>query len=342
MTAKSQLGRGDALLLVDVQNDFCTGGALAVPDGDGVVPILNRWIAAARRVGAPIFASRCWHPRAHVSFRERGGPWPPHCIQGTLGAEYHPALELPSDVGTVNKGSDPDRDDYSAFQGTDLAARLRCQGVRRLWVGGLALEYCVRATILDAVREGFETHLISGATRSLKPDGARRALAEIVAAGARIEGDEPASSSAAWGPEQRVKRWEHFPHGADVGVRGLGRSAEEAFEAAGEALTAIVADPQSVDPQSRLEVRCNAPDTELLFVDWLNALLYEMVTRKMLFSRFEVCIRGGNRLEAAVWGESLDSGRHSGGVEPKGATYTSLRVGCEPDGTWLAQCVVDV
>jgi SHS2 domain-containing protein len=143
-------------------------------------------------------------------------------------------------------------------------------------------------------------------------------------------------------PERQAKRWEHFPHGADVGVRGLGASAEEAFAAAGEALTAIVADPASVDPQSRVGVCCEAPDTELLFVDWLNALLYEMATRKMLFSRFEVRIRDGRRIEAAAWGELLDPQRHSGGVEPKGATYTCLRVGRESDGTWAAQCVVDV
>lgn len=182
---------GDGLLLIDVQNDFCPGGALAVPGGDRVVPVLNRWIAAARRAGIPIIASRCWHPAGHVSFRERGGPWPPHCVQGTPGAEFHAGLELPAGVPVVTKGEDLDRDNYSDFHRTGLAERLKRQGVRRLWIGGLALDYCVRATVLDALREGFEVHLIHAATRAVDvtPGDGARALAEIRAAGAIIEGE---------------------------------------------------------------------------------------------------------------------------------------------------------
>ncbi len=180
---------GDALLIVDVQNDFCPGGSLAVPEGDRVVAVLNRWIAAAVAAGIPVYASRCWHPRGHVSFRERGGPWPPHCVQHTPGAAFHPALELPADAPVITKGADLDRDNYSDFYETDLAERLRRDDVRRLFVGGLALDYCVRATVLDGLREGFDVHLIRAGTRAVEvaPGDGDRALAEVVAAGAVIE-----------------------------------------------------------------------------------------------------------------------------------------------------------
>jgi len=183
------LSDADALILVDVQNDFCPGGALPVSQGDDVVPILNRWIEEAAHAGAVIAATRDWHPRDHVSFEARGGPWPEHCVQGTRGAEIHPGLELPAQTLIINKGSDPDCDAYSGFEGTGLADVLRARGVRRLWVGGLALDYCVKATVLDARREGFETHLIESATRAVaaKPGDEDRALEEILLAGAVIE-----------------------------------------------------------------------------------------------------------------------------------------------------------
>lgn len=135
-------------------------------------------------------------------------------------------------------------------------------------------------------------------------------------------------------------RWEHFPHGADVGVRGWGTTPAEAFEQAALALSAIVTDAE-VRPQISLEVRCEAPDIELLFVEWLNAIIYEMATRSMLFGRFAVRIEG-SRLEGTLWGEPVDVARHAPACEPKGATYTALRVTKEPDGTWSAACVVDV
>lgn len=184
-----QLRSGDALLIVDVQIDFCPGGSLAVPQGDAVVPVVNRWIALAQEARVPIFASRDWHPPNHVSFRERGGPWPPHCVQNTRGAELHPALELPPETVIVNKGSDPDRDSYSAFGGTDLGERLRRAGTRRLWVGGLALDYCVKASVLDALRLGLEVHLVRDATRpvEIEPGDGDRALEEVRAAGAKID-----------------------------------------------------------------------------------------------------------------------------------------------------------
>ena len=135
--------------------------------------------------------------------------------------------------------------------------------------------------------------------------------------------------------------WEHFAHEADIGVRGVGASKEEAFEQAAVALTAVILDPQGLAGEEVVEVTCEAPDGELLLVDWLNALVYEMATRKLLFGRFEVRL-AGHRLEARAWGETIDVARHEPAVEVKGATLTSLRVGQDAGGAWIAQCVVDV
>ncbi len=186
----SPLGPSDALIVVDVQKDFCPGGALPVPEGDRVVPVLNRWIDAARAGGAVVIASRDWHPAGHISFRERGGPWPPHCVQETDGAAFHPGLRLPEDAWIVSKGTDPDHDAYSAFGGKPLAEELRRRGVRRLWVGGLAEDYCVRATVLDGLKAGFEAHLIADAVRAVDvhPGDGARALREMRAAGCVVEG----------------------------------------------------------------------------------------------------------------------------------------------------------
>lgn len=138
-----------------------------------------------------------------------------------------------------------------------------------------------------------------------------------------------------------MPHWEHFAHGADIGIRGVGRSRAEAFEQAALALTAAAVDPASVAAADVVELRCESPDDELLLVDWLNALIYEMATRKMLFGRFRVQLEG-HRLDGRAWGEAVDVARHAPAVEVKGATYTSLRVAREPDGRWIAQCVIDV
>jgi SHS2 domain-containing protein len=135
--------------------------------------------------------------------------------------------------------------------------------------------------------------------------------------------------------------WQHFPHGADIGVRGLGATLDEAFEQAALALTAVVADPASIEPKSAVAVRCEAPDAEMLLVDWLNALIYEMSTRSMLFGGFDVRVDGG-RLTATARGERVERARHRPAVEVKGATYTALSVARRDDGAWVAQCVVDV
>src|SRR5262249_11651383 len=180
---------GDALLIVDVQNDFCPGGTLAVPEGDKIIPVLNQWVAEANAKGVPVFASRDWHPPDHISFNERGGPWPPHCVRGTSGAAFHPHLRLPPDVEIVSKAEDADKDSYSAFGGTDLADRLREANVKNIWIGGLAQDYCVRATALDAIQNGFTVHLITDATRAVNvyPGDGQKALDEIRKAGAILE-----------------------------------------------------------------------------------------------------------------------------------------------------------
>lgn len=140
---------------------------------------------------------------------------------------------------------------------------------------------------------------------------------------------------------RRVPYWEHFPHEADMGVRGVGATREQAFEQAALAMLSVITDPQAVAARERIEVRCEAPDDELLLVDWLNALVYEMATRHMLFGRFAVHLTG-QTLTAEAWGEALDVARHQPAVEVKGATYTGLRVAQEADGNWVAECVVDV
>ncbi len=164
----------DALIVVDVQNDFCPGGALAVPDGDRVVPEVNRLAQEADFV----VATRDWHPPDHGSFSARGGVWPEHCVQGTPGAELHPGIDRTRIDLVVDKGRDPQTEGYSGFEGTDLEARLRERGVRDVHVAGLALDYCVRATALDARRLGFDVTVHRDATRAVEvePGDAERAV----------------------------------------------------------------------------------------------------------------------------------------------------------------------
>ncbi|RMH36025.1 MAG: archease [Nitrospirae bacterium] len=138
-----------------------------------------------------------------------------------------------------------------------------------------------------------------------------------------------------------IPRWEHFPHDADIGVRGIGTTKAQAFEQAALALTAVITDPQRVDPKEERRFSCEAPDDELLLVDWLNALIFAMAHEHLLFSRFDVTIHD-HRLEAIAWGEPVDRQKHEPAVEVKGATYTELRVQQTADNEWIAQCVVDV
>lgn len=181
---------GDGLLVVDVQNDFCPGGALAIDGGDEVVPVLNDWIRLAAERGIPVYASRDWHPAHHVSFGEQGGPWPPHCIQDTQGAEFRSDLELPDDVVKITKGVRLDVDQNSAFDQTGLSTQLERDGVRRLWVGGLAQDVCVLATVLDGQKAGIQMHLIVEGTRPVTPEGGEEAMRKMRDAGARVEGPQ--------------------------------------------------------------------------------------------------------------------------------------------------------
>lgn len=182
------LHSGDALIVVDVQKDFLPSGALAVLDGDAIIPALNRYAKRFEHNGLPVFATRDWHPPDHCSFRQRGGPWPPHCVAGSPGAELAPALTLPVGTEIISKATLSEVDAYSGFEGTGLAARLRERGCKRLFIGGLATDYCVRATALDALKEGFEVVVLEDAVRPVevrRGDGAR-ALADLVAQGAHL------------------------------------------------------------------------------------------------------------------------------------------------------------
>ncbi|MGE0387757.1 MAG: isochorismatase family protein [Gammaproteobacteria bacterium] len=180
------LSPGDALILVDVQRDFLPGGSLAVPHGDAVVPILNRYIGAFAARALPVFATRDQHPPDHCSFHLQGGPWPVHCVAGTAGAAFAADLALPGDAGQIAKAAAPDRDAYSGFEGTDLEPRLRARGVRHLFVGGLATEYCVLRTVLDALHLGFRVFLLVDAIRAVEavPGDGAAAVARMTAAGA--------------------------------------------------------------------------------------------------------------------------------------------------------------
>ncbi len=184
------MGR-DALLLVDIQNDFCPGGALAVPEGDRIVPVANWYARLFERRGLPVFASRDWHPAQTKHFQAWGGVWPPHCVQDTRGAALHPNLSLPDDAVVVSKGMDPEQDSYSAFQavtpaGEPLGDALAERGVERLFVGGLATDYCVKATTLDALSSGFDVVVLEDAVKGidLNPGDIARAVADMEEHGA--------------------------------------------------------------------------------------------------------------------------------------------------------------
>ena len=176
-----------ALIVVDVQNDFCPGGALAVAQGDEVVAPLNRLIDEFLERGEPVYASRDWHPSITKHFTAYGGTWPVHCVQNTKGAEFHPQLRQDPRITVISKGLG-DKDCYSAFDETDLISRLKQQGVEEVWVGGLATDYCVKNTVLDALKKGFEVNAVENAMRpvDLNPGDGDRAIEEMREAGADI------------------------------------------------------------------------------------------------------------------------------------------------------------
>ena len=176
-----------ALIVVDVQRDFCPGGALPVTKGDDIIPAVNELIHAFETAGLPVFFTRDWHPRNHVSFRANGGPWPPHCIQNTPGANFHPSLAVPPDAEVIDKGILQGEDAYSGFQGTDLARRLRDLHVRQIYVAGLATDYCVKNTVLDGAAQGFETYVITDCVKgvNLRRTDSATALRTMLSRGAR-------------------------------------------------------------------------------------------------------------------------------------------------------------
>ena len=180
-----------ALLVVDVQRDFCHGGALAVPDGDRVVPVLNRCLADAAHHGVVLYASRDWHPEVSGHFKAYGGQWPVHCVQHTEGARFHPDLRLPPSTIVVTKGDHPRLQGYSAFEGRTavgvlLADDLRARCIDQVYVGGLATDYCVRESVLDARRAGFQVALLQDAVAGIdvQSGDSDRAFADMIEAGA--------------------------------------------------------------------------------------------------------------------------------------------------------------
>lgn len=192
---RAKFQSGDALLIVDPQYDFLPGGSLAVADGDKIIPIINQWIEAAIKNHIPIIASRDWHPVNHISFKERGGPWPPHCVQNTHGAAFHRDLKLPNDVLIAEKAFDPDHDAYSAFAGVihsnrvPLPEKLQQLQIKRLWLCGLTFDYCVHFTAMDARQAGYKVMIILPACKAIAAATEQKSFEDLVAAGVVMELD---------------------------------------------------------------------------------------------------------------------------------------------------------
>jgi nicotinamidase/pyrazinamidase len=187
----------DALLIVDVQNDFCPGGALPIEGGDQIITVINAWVKRFADHGSQVFSSRDWHPVHHLSFEAEGGQWPPHCIQDTKGAGFHHDLKLPKSATIITKGVRFDQDQNSAFDQTGLKVHLQRKGIRRVFIAGLALDVCVLATAMDARKHGFEVVLIQDATRPVDASNGRKAVETMRAAGVRIlEGRQRSDATA--------------------------------------------------------------------------------------------------------------------------------------------------
>lgn len=177
-----------ALIAVDIQNDFCPGGALAVKHGDRIIKPLNKLIEFFDRLEFPIIFTRDWHPPNHRSFKEYGGIWPVHCVRGTKGAEFHPLLKVPKDAIIISKATEPDSEAYSGFQGTDLAQILKRLGSNKLFIGGLATDYCVKNTVIDALNNGFEVSVIKDCIKgvNLKKTDSATAIRYMLSKGAKL------------------------------------------------------------------------------------------------------------------------------------------------------------
>ena len=183
-----KLASGDALIIVDIQNDFLPGGALGIRNGDEVIPVLNEYARLFARHGLPIYLTRDWHPPDHCSFHEQGGPWPVHCVAGTHGAAFADSLQVPADATIISKATSPVKEAYSTFEGTDLAMKLRQQSVGRVFIGGLATDYCVVNSVKDANRRGFTMFVLEDAIRAVDvhPGDGEAACETMRQAGARF------------------------------------------------------------------------------------------------------------------------------------------------------------
>lgn len=184
---KLLINKKDALIIVDVQRDFCKDGALPVPKGQEVVPILNKYIRLFKTFRASIFVTRDWHPNNHISFKNFGGVWSPHCIKDSEGAMFHPDLKLTEEIKIISKATKPSEEAYSGFSGTDLQNELMRKDVKRVFIGGLATDYCVKNTVLDALKIGFETFLLVDAIRgvNIKSTDSKKAIKEMIQKGAK-------------------------------------------------------------------------------------------------------------------------------------------------------------
>ena len=181
---KILLGDFDALILVDIQKDFLPGGALPVPDGDKIIEPANKYIEKFVEKELPIFATRDWHPENHISFKKNGGLWPEHCIQNTEGAQFPPELKLPPETFIINKGDRPEIDAYSGFQGTLLNDLLKERGIKRIFIGGLATDYCVLHTVLGGLNLGYTVFLLLDAIKGITPQSEQNAIQKMLKKGA--------------------------------------------------------------------------------------------------------------------------------------------------------------
>ncbi len=205
-----EIGKNDAIIIADIQNDFLPGGALPIKESDQIVPILNDYAKIFKVANSRIFASKDWHPPNHVSFIAQGGPWPPHCLQNSKGADFSPNLKLPKETQIVLKATDPNKEAYSVFDGTDLEEQLKAKGVTRIFIGGLATDYCIVNSVIDARKLGLATFVLEDATCGidLKPGDVNQAFRIMQASGARLitlaDFPEPPPLSGVEGPEEVV------------------------------------------------------------------------------------------------------------------------------------------
>lgn len=186
---KVKLSQRDALVIVDMQRDFMPNGALPVPEGDKIIPRINEYVEIFFHKGLPLFFTRDWHPQDHISFKDQGGLWPPHCVQDTEGAQFHPDLFIPKDNRfIISKGTSRDFDAYSGFQGTILDSLLRERGIKRLFIGGVATDYCVKNTVLGAINLGYQVFLLEDAIKGVdvNPGDSEKAIQEMLISGAVV------------------------------------------------------------------------------------------------------------------------------------------------------------